>query len=331
MAASPYLPKPVVAEVVMDGDGVIVEFDAVAQALLGYPRSEAVGRLMSDVMIPARLRSAHDAGLRRYRESGEGPLLDNRFEVPALCRDGTELTIDLYVTRTTHEGREAFAGRFQPIRRPAAVPAELHLHADFHRALIEQSPIIVAILDENGTPRWRSAETGGLFLADDNRSLGEQLDDMIHPADLDKARNALARATTEGLDEEVELRLRADDGSWRAVSLRARNLLDHPSVHGIALYASDVTRAREAERQTRVEAARLMTLIESLNVAVLLQDENRRVVLANAAFVEMFSLGVTPERLRGTKSGPGQGPGGDHQSGPHHEHVEQADQRPVHR
>ncbi|MCW2642015.1 MAG: histidine kinase, partial [Dactylosporangium sp.] len=68
---------------------------------------------------------------------------------------------------------------------------------------------------------------------------------------------------------------------------------------------TDVSLARAAERQTRVEAARLMTLIESLNVAVLLQDEQQRVVLANAAFVEMFSLGVAPERLRGTagKSG----------------------------
>src|SRR3954469_23729960 len=44
-------------------------------------------------------------------------------------------------------------------------------------------------------------------------------------------------------------------------------------------------------------------LIEALNVAVLLQDEHHRVVLANTAFVEMFSLGVPPERLRGTAAG----------------------------
>ncbi|MGC9669240.1 histidine kinase dimerization/phospho-acceptor domain-containing protein [Planosporangium sp. 12N6] len=63
--------------------------------------------------------------------------------------------------------------------------------------------------------------------------------------------------------------------------------------------------ALAAERQPQVETVRLMALIESLNVAVLLQDEQHRVVLANTAFVEMFALGVPPERLRGAAGGPG--------------------------
>ncbi len=288
-------------EIVMDVDGVIVDFDSGAELLLGYSHDDAVGRRTSDVLVPHRLRAAHEAGLRRYRETGEAPLLDNRFELPALRRDGSEVTIELIVTHTTYEGRPAFSGRFQALRQSPPVPAELHLHADFHRSLLEQSPIIVAVLDENGVPTWRSSAAVGLLAdAADQVRLEDQLPDLIHPSDLDTARKALRTAMTEGLDEAVELRVRAADGSWRAVALLARNLLDHPAIHGTALYASDVTRVRTAERQTRVEAARLLTLIESLNVAVLLQDEERRVVLANAAFVEMFSLGVTPERLRGT-------------------------------
>ncbi|NJC71129.1 PAS domain-containing protein [Planosporangium thailandense] len=47
----------------------------------------------------------------------------------------------------------------------------------------------------------------------------------------------------------------------------------------------------------------LMRIIESLNVAVLVEDEHRRVVLANGAFVELFSLGIRPERLRGAAAG----------------------------
>src|SRR5207237_202902 len=54
-------------------------------------------------------------------------------------------------------------------------------------------------------------------------------------------------------------------------------------------------------------ATRLMTLLESLSVGVLLQDEHGRVVLANAAFVELFDLGLPPERLRGTERGDGDG------------------------
>jgi PAS domain S-box-containing protein len=291
-----------VAYVIMDVRGVILEFDDAAESLLGYARDEALGRRASDMIIPPRLRAAHDAGLRRYRDTGQGPLLDNRFELPALRRDGSEIMIDLLVSRTVYEGRPAFAGRLQALHQPTSVPGELHLHADFHRALVEQSPIMVAVLDSNGVPTWRSANADGL-LSSDGRPLEEQLTGLVHPADLEKARQALREAGRIGLDNPVELRVKAVDGSWRALSLLACNLLAHPAVHGTALYATDVSRARAAERQTRIETTRLMTLIESLNVAVLLEDEHRRVVLANSAFVEMFSLGVAPERLRGATGG----------------------------
>ena len=291
---------PETAQIVMDRDGS-------SSTSTRSPRPTSANaaptsffcRPMSEVVVPARLRASHEAGLRRCRDTGEGPLLDRRFELPALRGDGTEITIELVVSRTAHQGREAFAGRFRPVVEPHPVPAELLLQADFYRALLQQSPIIVTVLDPTGVPTWRSVETGGLFTSTAGRSVADQLADLVHPADVDRARGVIAKAMENGLDEPLEVRVKVTDGSWRAVSITTRSLLDEPAVHGVAVYATDVTRAREAERQTRVEAARLMTLLESLNVAVLLQDEERRVVLANAAFVEMFALGVAPDRLRG--------------------------------
>jgi PAS domain S-box-containing protein len=292
----------------MNLEGVIVDFDDAAEALLGHSRDDVLGRRLADVMIPPRLRAAHDAGLRHYRDTGEGPLLDNRFELPALRGDGSEIMVDLLVTRTEHEGWPAFTGRLRPLRLPAAVAGELHRHEDFYRVLVEQSPVVVTVLDENGVPVWRSPGVGGMFAGGapegSGRSLDEQLSDIVHPADLDRARGALHQAVAEGLDDPVELRVKAGDGSWHAVAMRARNLLAHPAVRGTALYGTDVSRARAAEQQARIETTRLMTLIESLKVAILLQDEHERVVLANSAYVEMFSLGIAPERLRGAGGSP---------------------------
>jgi PAS domain S-box-containing protein len=110
-------PLPV-AQIVMDVDGTIVDFDAAAESLLGYSRDEALGRQASDLVIPGRLRPAHDAGLRRYREPGEAPLLDNRFELPALRRDGTEIMIDLIVDCADPERLASFWS--QLLGRPVA-------------------------------------------------------------------------------------------------------------------------------------------------------------------------------------------------------------------
>src|SRR5438132_1268005 len=84
-----YAPEPPTAAtpaalILMDADGTIVEFDGLAEEYLGHRRAEVVGRPVSEVLVPARLRASHDAGLRRCLQTGDGPLLEQCFELPAL-------------------------------------------------------------------------------------------------------------------------------------------------------------------------------------------------------------------------------------------------------
>ena len=102
-----------IAIVTMDDQGVIVDFDEGAERLTGYSRAEAVGAHLSALLIPSRLRPAHDAGLRRYQETGAAPVLGTRFLMPALCRDGTEITVELVVSRAPDQ--PGFVGRLRQV------------------------------------------------------------------------------------------------------------------------------------------------------------------------------------------------------------------------
>jgi signal transduction histidine kinase len=51
------------------------------------------------MIIPPRLREAHLKGITRYLETGEGPVLGRRIEVPALRADGVEFPVELAITR----------------------------------------------------------------------------------------------------------------------------------------------------------------------------------------------------------------------------------------
>jgi PAS domain S-box-containing protein len=70
----------------------------VAAELLGWARSDIVGRRLTTI-IPPEHRTAHLAGFTRYQLTGEGPLIGTTVEVPMLRRDGTvtqvRLTIDV--------------------------------------------------------------------------------------------------------------------------------------------------------------------------------------------------------------------------------------------
>ena len=101
--------------VTMDFEGRILEFNPAAERLFGYARSEAIGRLVADLLIPDRLREAHHQGLARYLATGAGPILDRRVEMPALRSDGSEFPVELSVTRIMTPGLPVFMAHVRDI------------------------------------------------------------------------------------------------------------------------------------------------------------------------------------------------------------------------
>jgi PAS domain S-box-containing protein len=304
-------PPPSVALVVMDVDGRIVQFSDEAEALLGHPSAEAVGARLSELIIPERLRPAHETGLARYRHSGTGPVLASTFEMPALRRDGTEVRVHLSVSPLRLSGRELLVGSIRPAGPEPIVSAELNLSAEFFRAIVERAPIVISV-GTGGGGGWVSPTTERVFGARPGASLRDLVGTLVHPADRGRAYERLTKP--DRLDEPVEIRLLTRDGGYRAVSFVAADLRDHPAVDGIVYYGVDVTRARSAEDRERGESARLLALLESLAVGVLVTDGEDQIMLANPALVDMFSLGAPPDGLTGARlAGPppdGVRPGG---------------------
>lgn len=89
--------------VAIDTSGVLVAMNAAAEDLFGHDRRSALGQRLDTLLIPERLRDRHRTGFRRLIETGESPLLNARHEVQGLRSDGTELPIELTVTRLEDE------------------------------------------------------------------------------------------------------------------------------------------------------------------------------------------------------------------------------------
>jgi two-component system sensor histidine kinase/response regulator len=97
------------AFVEMDSSGLITDWNAQAEATFGWLRSEAIGRVLSQVIIPERFREGHAQGLRHFLASGEGPLLSKRIEVVALHREGREFPVELTISAISSGGARRFA------------------------------------------------------------------------------------------------------------------------------------------------------------------------------------------------------------------------------
>src|SRR5216683_56125 len=93
----------------IDSSGVIVDWNAQAEATFGWLRSEAIGRTLSRLIIPERYREAHEKGLRRYFATGEGPVLNKRVEIAGLHRGGHEFPVELMISPIRWDGTSMFA------------------------------------------------------------------------------------------------------------------------------------------------------------------------------------------------------------------------------
>ncbi len=82
----------------MDAEGLITEWNHPAEIAFGWSREEAVGKLLSDLIIPTQYREAHSRGLKHFLATGEGPVLNKRIELAALRRDGHEFPVEMTIS-----------------------------------------------------------------------------------------------------------------------------------------------------------------------------------------------------------------------------------------
>jgi PAS domain S-box-containing protein len=83
------------AFVAIDARSKIITWNSQAEKTFGWTQKEAIGRKLCDTITPPHLREAHEQALRRFQASAESSMLDQRLELVALRRDGTEFPIEL--------------------------------------------------------------------------------------------------------------------------------------------------------------------------------------------------------------------------------------------
>lgn len=88
----------------IDKHGRILEFNPAAERTFGFARADVLGERMVDLIVPAALREAHEQGMARFLETGEGPVIGARIEIEAVDAGGRQFPIELAVNAI--EGRD---------------------------------------------------------------------------------------------------------------------------------------------------------------------------------------------------------------------------------
>lgn len=87
------------AVITMDVEGCVIDWNRRAEEVFGWSRSEATGKTVAELIMPQQYLAQHLDGLRQFKSSGTGRVINQKLELTALRRDGQEFPIELMVTQ----------------------------------------------------------------------------------------------------------------------------------------------------------------------------------------------------------------------------------------
>jgi PAS domain S-box-containing protein len=286
---APVLETALDAVIVMREDGVVIGWNPISEAVFGWSREEAVGARLSELIIPERLREAHEQGLRTYLATGEGPVLNQHIEVCGLRSSGEEFPVELSITPTHVGGQRLFLGFLRDISSRKA--AESALRESEARLAATYNHALVGIAEIDGTGRFLRANDQ--FLVMTGYSLAELRSktflDLTHREDVERDSRLFAEQWAGERDAyTIEKRYVRKERSVMWVELAASLVRseDGSPDYGVRI-VSDITDRKRAEEQQRL-------LLHELNHRV----KNTLTVVQGLAHQTFKGGAVAPEMLQ---------------------------------
>jgi PAS domain S-box-containing protein len=240
------------AVVTCDVDSHIVVWNSGAARLFGWSSEEAVGLRLTDTIIPSEFVAAHNAGMARFIDSGEGPVLGQRIEIEAQDRHGRRFPVELSINPIPTSAGLSFSGFIREISDRRA--AEEAIKEGEERLRLALRAIDAGAwdytLDETGalvnasvSPRMQSLIGEDAVLPPPSRS-------SIHREDRDAVKRSWNALLSGGVDEFVA-EYRVETGTRQERWYRDRGQVfereENGSPRRIAGVLTDISRERELE------------------------------------------------------------------------------------
>jgi diguanylate cyclase (GGDEF)-like protein/PAS domain S-box-containing protein len=170
------------AFVACDEDGNVTEWNRSAEAVFGWRRSETLGRPLGELIVPARLRAAHDAGMARFLAGGTASVLDQRLQLPARHRNGHEFPIELTISLVKIGRRRLFTAVLHDISDRVVAERQLRESEARLRTITDNVPALIGFVDTELRYGFANAVYRDWFGVEPAALLGRSMRDLLGDA-----------------------------------------------------------------------------------------------------------------------------------------------------
>ncbi len=149
----------------------IVYVNPAVQRIFGYHPAELLGQSL-ETIIPPRMRDAHNAGIRRYSETGRRNIPWSGVELPGLHKDGHEIPLEISFGEYIRDDARFFTGIARDI-------TERVRHQQESREYAERLTQLVRDLEERTREAEAASQAKSQFLANMSHELRTPINAIV--------------------------------------------------------------------------------------------------------------------------------------------------------
>lgn len=283
------------AVVVIDASDHVAVWNTQAEKTFGWSRHQAVGKLLTELIIPARYQEAHNQGMRMFLQNGAGPILGKRVEMVARHQDGHEFPVELAVSPVRLRGSWIFNASIRDLTEKTRNKALLERCS----AAMDATPDAIYLVDR-ATMRYVYVNDAACSMRKHTReqllALGPAGLLAIPEAELAREYDNIIASGKPA--EPVEMLRPRDDSSPAWVELR-RHAQRFGNDWMIVSIARNITKRKRVAAKLQESERRFSDMMGNVELMSIIIDTQGRIIYCNDYFLAL--TGWRGDELLGQK------------------------------
>jgi PAS domain S-box-containing protein len=241
--------------ITIDEQSRIIDWNRAAERVFGWSRAEAIGQVLTELIVPPVHRAQHHAGIERFLRDGTSQIINRRVETHAVRRGGEAFDAELSVWPVRTSAGWTFSAFVRDIsRRKAAARALAESEAKYRKVVenVNEGILVTA----GGRILYANPKALEITGQDEPTALSHPFIDFIHPDDRERVlTNHLRRLQGEPVENYYHFRVIHANGTERWLEISAV-VFDWQGQAATLNFLTDVTERLRVEEEMRNALAR---------------------------------------------------------------------------